>query len=79
MKNPNENRNVLTNVLFSLELHSSLVIKIIPAPQGNLWCPGPNKGRHGDFHYPEPEASPSSAGRSVREGQIPADSGQAAR
>lgn len=54
-------------------------MKIVPTPQGNLWCPGPNEGRHGEFHHTEPEASPPSAGRSVREGQIPADSGQAAR
>lgn len=67
------------NVLSSPELHLNLVMKIISAPQENPWCPGPNEGRHGEFHLPLPEASPSSAGRSVPESQIPADSGPAAR
>lgn len=54
-------------------------MKITLTLQENVWCPGPNEGRHGEFHHPEPEASPPSAGRSVREGQVPADPGQAAK
>lgn len=53
--------------------------RLIPLPQGDLPRLGPDEDRHGELHHPEPEASPPAAGRAVREGQIPADSGQAAR